>query len=215
MKFVKIIACLLALISALTMFASCTITNHGAETTPAATDDPQEQVVYKANVHLIVTDHNGKEVYTTMSENPEDNIPHAYESGFEEPYIFAFIEDYKFFNEKTFDYEATSRKKTVKNENGEEETVTLYTLKEVRITLKKKTKSYASGTVVTFEKDGKKYQTETYWVFYVNGVEVKESNEKLLKDGDVLELRLSYDDTDMSNPVEETPVVPNEPETEE
>jgi hypothetical protein len=204
MKITKIIACLLAVISAISMLVACDMIG-GGETTPAPTVDPQEQVRYKANVNLIVTDHKGNVVYATDEEEP-----HQYDSGFEQPYIFTFIEDFAFFNTKEFAYEINSRNTGKVDEYGDK--IKAYTLESITITQKKKSKTYAADTTITYEVDGKKYETQTYWVFYVNGVEVNDANAKLgdkdaviLKTGDTLEIRLSYNDEDRSNPVVETP----------
>lgn len=203
MKITKIIACLLAVISALSMLVACDMSG-GGETTPAPTVDPQEQVRYKANVHLIVTDHKGNTVYAT-----EEDEPHEYDSGFEKPYIFTFIEDFAFFNAKEFAYEINSRNVGT-DEYGDK--IKAYSLESVTITQKKKSKTYAADSTITFEVDGKKYETQTYWVFYVNGEEVVDANAKegeenaiILKTGDTLEIRLSYNEDDKSNPVVETP----------
>ena len=196
MKFVKIIASLLALISVLSMLVACN-TGSGSETTPPAAVNPQDQIRYKAKIHLVVVDHKGKVVYSTDEEEP-----HEYDSGYSEPYIFTFIEDYAFFNTKYFDYETSSRN-VGKDEDGNN--IKAYTLESITITQKKKTKTYAANTTITFEDGGKQYQTKTYWVCYVNGKEVDDANNTLLKDGDTIELRLSYNANDKSNPVEETP----------
>ena len=204
MKFTKIIACLLAVISALSMLVACNM-GDGGETTPAPTVDPQEQVKYTAKVNLVIIDHKGDEVYAT---DPEE--PHEYESGFEQAYIYAFIEDYAFFNNKEFAYEINSRNTGKTDEYGEK--IKAYSLESITITQRKKPKTYAADTTITYEADGKKYETQTYWVFYVNGEEVIDANAKegekdaiILKDGDTLEIRLCYDDQDRSSPVEENP----------
>ena len=198
MKFIKMIACLMAIISAISMLASCTISLDGKTTTePVVNTDPVEQIRYKAKVHLIVTDHKGNEVYATDLEEP-----HEYDSGYSEPYIFTFIEDYAFFNAKEFSYETSSRN-VGEDEDGNK--IKAYTLESVTITLKKKTKTYAADSNITFEDGGKKYQTKTYWIFYINGKEVDDANGTILKDGDTIELRLSYNANDKSNPVEDTP----------
>ena len=196
MKFTKIIACLLAVISTLSMLVACDMGN-GGETTPPVVNNPQNQVRYKANIHMIVTDHKGNQVYAT---DPEE--PHEYDSGYTEPYIFTFIEDYAFFNTKNFAYETSSRNVGT-DEDGNK--IKAYTLVSITITQKKKTKTYAADTTITFEKDGKQYQTKTYWVCYINGEEVEDANATILKDGDTIEFRLSYNEDDVSNPVEETP----------
>ena len=196
MKFVKIIACLMAVLSALSVLVACN-TGNGGETTPPVNNNPQEQIRYKANIHLIVTDHKGNEVYAT---DPEE--PHEYDSGYTEPYIFTFIEDYAFFNSKYFAYETSSRNVGT-DEDGNK--IKAYTLESITITQKKKTKTYAADTTITFEDGGKKYQTKTYWICYINGEEVADANNTILKNGDTIEFRLSYDADDKSNPVEETP----------
>ena len=196
MKFVKIIACLLAVLSALSMLVACN-TGKGGQTTPPVNNNPQDQIRYKAKIHLIVTDHKGKEVYATDAEEP-----HEYDSGYSEPYIFTFIEDYAFFNSKEFEYETSSRNVGT-DEDGNK--IKAYTLESITITQKKKTKIYAANSTITFEDGGQKYQTKTYWVCYVNGNEVDDANNTILKDGDVIELRLSYNANDKSTPVVETP----------
>lgn len=197
MKFTKIIACLLAVIAALSMLVACDMSG-GGETTPPVIDNPLDQVRYKANIHLKVVDHNGKEVYAT---DPEE--PHEYDSGFTEPYIFTFIEDYAFFNTKEFDYETSSRNVGT-DEDGNK--IKEYKLESITITQKKKTKIYAADTTVTFEADGQKYTTKTYWVCYINGNEVDDANATILQDGDTIEFRLTYNENDKSTPVvEETP----------
>ena len=195
MKFIKMIACLMAVISALSMLVACNMGDGAQTTPPQGGNNPQEQIRYKANIHMIVTDHKGNEVYAT---DPEE--PHEYDSGYSEPYIFTFIEDYAFFNTKEFTYE-TSSYNVGTDEDGNK--IKAYTLESITITQKKKTKIYAADTTITFELDGKKYQTKTYWICYINGEEVTDANNTILKDGDTIEFRLSYDADDISNPVVE------------
>ena len=172
----------MAVIAALSMLVACDMSG-GGETTPPVNNTPEEEIRYKANIHMIVTDTNGKQVYAT---DPEE--PHEYDSGYSEPYIFTFIEDYAFFNEKHFSYETTSRNVGT-DEDGNK--IKEYKLESITITQKKKTKTYASDTTITIEIDGKKYETKTYWVCYVNGVEIDDANATILKDGDTSEFRLS------------------------
>ncbi len=180
MKFTKILALVIALISVLSMLVACDM-GDGNET-PAPVG-PVETVRYKALVHVKVVNWDGKVVYET-----EEEEPYEYDSGYSEPYIFTFLEDFAFMNSKEFAYKAKKSKEST-NEAGESIAVS-YTLESISITQKKKTKTYKAGDQITSKYDGS--EQSTYWVVYVNGEEIKDMNGYLIKDQDVVEFRLAY-----------------------
>lgn len=194
MKLTKIIAAILAVVLLMTMFTACNTGNSGATTPPAGEGSGSPDAVrYKAKVNVIVTDVTGERVYET---DPEE--PYEYDSGYYEPYIFTFLEDLAFMNSKEFDYTATKYTADKKDENGDvvmdedgnPVKVTLYTLKSISITVRKRTKVYSAEKAIISEVDGS--EQITYWICMVNGEEVENMNETLLKDGDTVEFRLTY-----------------------
>ena len=181
MKFIKIMACLLAIISLLTVLTACNVGQTGGETTPSAPADTRPR--HKANVNVIFTDVEGNQVYAT-----EEGEPYEYDSAYSEPYIFNFLEDFAFMESKKFEYDVS---KVTKKEDGKE-TVT-YTLESISVKVKKdKWNTYAADEPVTLEVNGVEQVEYTYWICFVNGEDVDKMNEKLLKDGDTVEFRLTY-----------------------
>ena len=69
-----------------------------------------------------------------------------------------------------------------------------YTLKSISITEKRKTTTYKSGEVIISGYDGS--EQETYWICVINGEEVENMNERIVEDGDVVEFKLAYKDSD-------------------
>ena len=191
MKFTKIIALILAAITAMTMFVAC---NEGGDETPAL-DGPQEsQPRHKALVHVKVVNYNGKEVYSTL----EEDEPYEYDSAYYEPYVFTFLEDFAFMNYKEFAYKA-DKYDTGTDEEGNK--ITTYVLKSISITQRKKTKEYKADEEIKSLYD--ESMQKTYWVCFVNGVEIN-MNDTILKDGDIVEFRLAYKDSDKVTTKEET-----------
>ena len=197
MKLRKILAALLAVLTVATLLVACDMTGTGNETTPEG-GDQSGATRYQAKVNFIVIDTKGNEVYAT---DPED--PYQYDSGYYEPYIYTFIDDFAFMYEKEFSYDVddyTVDKKdengeTIYDENGKAVKVEMYTLKWITITERKKSKTYSAGEIITLE-DGSKQ--ETYWVCLINGKEIKNMNETIIKDGDTVVLRLTYKGQDIT-----------------
>ena len=182
MKFTKIIALFIAVITLLAMFTACN--NEPVESTEPA--GPQETAPrYKALVHVKVVDYKGNEVYST-----DEDEPYEYDSGYYEPYVFVFLEDFAFMNEKEFAYKA-KKYETGTDEDGEK--ITTYVLETISITQKKKTKDYKAGEQIESLYDGS--TQATYWVCIINGEEVENMNETIIQDGDTVEFRLAYKDS--------------------
>ena len=183
MKFTKIIALFVAVITLLAMFTAC---NDQPQETTGGADIPQESMTrYKALVHVKVVNYNGKEVYSTDEEEP-----YEYDSAYYEPYVFTFLEDFAFMNDKEFAYKA-KKYETGTDENGEK--ITTYVLESISITKKKKETTYKSGEEIVSLYDGSN-QT-TYWVCIINGEEIENMNETIIMDGDTVEFRLAYKDS--------------------
>ena len=181
MKFVKVIAFVMALLTMSTMFVAC---NEGpVETTPNIT--PVETTRYTAFVQVKVVDVYGNVVYST-----DEGEPYEYDSSFA-PYVYTFLEDFQFMNSKHFDYKVTER---VVGEDEYGDDILAYTLKSISITEKRKTTTYKSGDVIISGYDGS--EQETYWICVINGEEVENMNERIVEDGDVVEFKLAYKDSD-------------------
>ena len=196
MKLRRILAALLAILTVATLLVACDTTGTGNETTPEGEGDSGASV-YSAKVNFIVIDTKGNEVYAT---DPED--PYEYSSKYYEPYLYTFIEDFAFIYDKEFSYEVDKYTVDKKDENGKTVyendkpvKVDMYTLESITITERKKTKTYSAGDVVTLE-DGT--EQETYWICLINGKEVDNMNETIIKDGDTVVLRLTYKGQDIT-----------------
>ncbi len=182
MKFTKIIALFVAVITLLAMFTAC---NEEPQVTTPEVGTQETTPRYKALVHVKVVDYKGNVVYSTDEEEP-----YEYDSGYYEPYVFTFLEDFAFMNEKEFAYKA-NKKSNGTDENGNE--IVTYELVSITITQKKKEKVYKADEEIESLYDGSKQKT--YWVCFINGEEVEKMNETIIQDGDTVEFRLAYKDS--------------------
>lgn len=172
MKFTKILASLLALVTVLSMFTGCNMTGNGTETTgenPLGDETPK---IYAATAHLKVVDYDGDEIYST-----DEDEPYEYTSRYYEPTVLVFVEDYAYMYSDEFSYKM----------NGS-------LIESISITKKKKTTVYSAGTEITSEYDGSKQKT--FWVCMINGEEIDSMEDAVVKTGDVVVLRLAYKDSD-------------------
>lgn len=172
MKFTKILASLLALITVLAMFAGCNTTGSGDESNDVIDSDGETQKVYAATAHFKVVNYDGKEIYSTDEEEP-----YEYTSKYYEPTVLVFVEDYAYMYSDEFSYKM----------NGN-------LISSVSITKRKKTTTYSAGTEITSAFDGSKQKT--FWVCMINGKEIDSMSETIVQDGDVVVLRLAYKDSD-------------------
>lgn len=182
MKFSKILSVFLVIIMLASLFVSCS----GVQVTFGISgcfkedeDDSQVQLPSdnngetlprkKVTAHFKVLDHTGKEVYSTDADEPFE-----YDSAFFEPTIVKFVESYCFMNENKIKCSISS--------TG--------VINVVSITRKGVTTKYAAGETVISALDGS--EQTTFWVCEVNGKEVDSMKETVVKDGDVVALRLAY-----------------------
>lgn len=181
MKFSKILSVFLVIIMLASLFVSCS----GVKVTfgisgcfdkkeedtqiHLPSDDNGETLPRKkATAHFKVLDHTGKEVYSTDEDNPFE-----YDSAFFEPTIIKFVENYCFMNENKIQCSISNN-----------------VVNSVSIIKKGNSTKYAAGETVISALDGS--EQVTFWVCEVNGKEVDSMKETIVKNGDVVALRLAY-----------------------
>ena len=169
MKTVKILSALLAIIMAMSMFVACNTSGDGEDTPPVSDGPVETKPRFKATAHLKIVNYDGKELYAT-----DDDEPYEYDSAYYEPTAINFIDDYAFMNDKEFAYK--------KDSNGLITSITIIT--------RKKTTQYKAGDTVEKVENGVTNTYKTIWVCYINDEEVSAMDEVVVKDGDVVELRI-------------------------
>ena len=181
MKFSKILSVFLVIIMLASLFVSCS----GVQVTFGISgcfkekeDDSQIHVPsddngetlprQKVTAHFKVLDHTGKEVYSTDVDEPFE-----YDSAFFAPTVIKFVENYCFMNENKI-------KCSISNNM----------VNSISVIKKGVTTKYAAGTIVISELDGS--EQSTFWVCEINGKEIDSMKETVVKNGDVVALRLAY-----------------------
>ena len=181
MKFSKILSVFLVIIMLASLFVSCS----GVQVTFGISgcfkekeDDSQIHVPsgdngetlprQKVTAHFKVLDHTGKEVYSTDVDEP-----FGYDSAFFAPTVIKFVENYCFMNENKI-------KCSISNDM----------VNSISVIKKGVTTKYAAGTIIISEFDGS--EQATFWVCEINGKEIDSMKETVVKDGDVVALRLAY-----------------------
>ena len=202
MKFVKILSIVFVIAMLSSLFVSCAgvkveygikgcfekkVDNSGIPTGPS--EGEETQLRHKVTAHLKVVDYKGRELYYTDAEDP-----FQYDSAYFEPTVIKFVQNYADMNDKKLSCEISKAG----------------IISSISITKKGQTVKYAAETTVISEYDGS--EQKTYWVCYINGEIVASMKETIVRDGDVVELRLVYPDYDkepiISDPVDQVPSNP-------
>ena len=89
MKLKKILALMLALVSVMAVCTGCAFGSGNGETTPQVTMPVMN--TYTAKAHLKIVDIKGDVIYSTEEEDEE---MYSYESMYQEPTIYNFLDDY-------------------------------------------------------------------------------------------------------------------------
>ena len=131
-------------------------------------DDGETLPRQKVKAYFKVLDHTGKEVYSTEADEPFE-----YDSAFFAPTVIKFVENYCFMNENKIKCSISGNM-----------------VNSISVIRKGVTTKYASGTTVISEYDGS--EQVTFWVCEINGKEIDSMKETIVKDGDVVALRLAY-----------------------
>ena len=196
MKFLKVLSVVFVIIMLSSMFISCAgvkvefgiegcfekkedVNNPNNEIVDS---DEEEQVRYKAKADIKIIDYNHKVLYET-------DEPFEYDSGFFEPTLVKFIQNYADMNEKKIGCKI--------GDNG--------LLASISITKKGVTKTYEAEEKIVSLYDGS--EQLTYWICYVNGRMVDSMKETLVKDGDVIEFYYVYPNWDKESIITTEPVV--------
>ena len=181
MKFSKILSVFLVIIMLASLFVSCSgvkVSFGISGCFKEKEDDSQIQLPSddngetlprkKVTAHFKVLDHTGKEVYST-----EVDEPFEYDSAFFDPTIIKFVENYCFMNENKIECSISNN-----------------VINSVSVIRKGVKTKYAAGETVISELDGS--EQITFWVCEINGKEVDSMKDTIVKEGDVVALRLAY-----------------------
>jgi len=181
MKFSKILSVFLVIIMLASLFVSCSgvkVSFGISGSFKEKEDDSQIQLPSddngetlprkKVTAHFKVLDHTGKEVYST-----EVDEPFEYDSAFFDPTIIKFVENYCFMNENKIECSISNN-----------------VINSVSVIRKGVKTKYAAGETVISELDGS--EQITFWVCEINGKEVDSMKDTIVKEGDVVALRLAY-----------------------
>ena len=172
MKFARIIDMILVLGAIAMMFTGCKVEDPSQEA--ESTIDPNLDEImskYKATAHLVVVDASGEVVFSTEEVDDE---PYEYTSAFMEPTVINFLDDYAFIYDKQLAY-------SVEKNTG--------LLKSISVITKKGTTEYKAGDKYVDDND---VSHTTFWVCLINGKEIESMEDVIVKDGDVVEFRLTY-----------------------
>ncbi len=138
----------------------------------------EEIVPYRASIYVKFIDFHENVIFATKNDEP-----HKYCSSYHEPEIFVFLDDFAFKNSEHFHY-----KRRLYNLNGQK----VYTLEAVEVSKDNQMKEYSSNEQIIVQNKEINTQTTylTYWTYFINGQELETVNGTILKDGDLVEIKL-------------------------